>query len=403
MGVIGIARRWRGLLAVVALVGGVCTPAHAVFVRGTVGNTTAPADDFGFDHVAARTSSTAIYLGYGWALTAAHVGPSDASLIELNGMTYKCVAGSRHDLTDPTGTTTYTDLSLFQVRDLETGIETPRMTPLMISASTPSVGSTVTMVGNSWDRDPLLYAWDVGGTFPSGSTGWDWSAARVAAGPYDGDVRGFKKAAVDNRSVRWGTNTIERGYGFFLDEDKTLWVIGMLTDFDEDGSEDEAQVFHGDSGGGVFYKRGDQWELTGLLHAMSVYPDQPGSTVMLNVSGVRKPKTYSFLSDLSAYRDQILDIITPGLGDATLDGIVDERDAAVLALNWRRTDVVLWEDGDFNADGRVDERDASILASHWQGTSEGVRATVPEPGSISMAIGAVAALLVFCRRRRRCV
>lgn len=57
------------------------------------------------------------------------------------------------------------------------------------------------------------------------------------------------------------------------------------------------------------------------------------------------------------------------LGDANGDGAVNDTDASILALNWRK-DGKTWAGGDFNDDGRVDERDASILASHWGQTVE---------------------------------
>ena len=85
------ARLWSSLLAGMALFGGVVPSSHAVVVVGTIGNTSAPADDFGFNHVGKRDAATAVYVGYGWMLTAAHVGPGS---VELNGVDYDYVAGS---------------------------------------------------------------------------------------------------------------------------------------------------------------------------------------------------------------------------------------------------------------------------------------------------------------------
>ncbi|MBN2294041.1 MAG: hypothetical protein JXM70_16565 [Pirellulales bacterium] len=56
-------------------------------------------------------------------------------------------------------------------------------------------------------------------------------------------------------------------------------------------------------------------------------------------------------------------------GDANLDNIVNDADAAIVASNWLMQSGATWTDGDFNKDGRVDEIDATILARNWQMTS----------------------------------
>jgi hypothetical protein len=56
------------------------------------------------------------------------------------------------------------------------------------------------------------------------------------------------------------------------------------------------------------------------------------------------------------------------LGDANVDGTVDDKDALILATHWHKAGG--WADGDFNGDGRVDDRDASIMAAHWHEAAE---------------------------------
>lgn len=107
---------------------------------------------------------------------------------------------------------------------------------------------------------------------------------------------------------------------------------------------------------------------------------------------------------LDWYHDGIAQIVNPLLGDADLDGDVDERDASILALHWKVASGVDWADGDFNGDRRVDERDASIVASHWhQGVVRQVTAAIPEPSSGRLAglgLLLLAARGFFgCRRR----
>ena len=53
--------------------------------------------------------------------------------------------------------------------------------------------------------------------------------------------------------------------------------------------------------------------------------------------------------------------------------------------------------GDFNGDKKVDDADAAILASYWgQRAAEG--ASVPEPSTVALLLGALASLFVWLRR-----
>ena len=84
-------------------------------------------------------------------------------------------------------------------------------------------------------------------------------------------------------------------------------------------------------------------------------------------------------------------------GDANYDGIVDDNDAAVLALNWQSGPDAAWAMGDFNADGWVNDSDATILAPNWQA---GVLQTtsVPEPGGIVLLLCGMALAAMWIRR-----
>lgn len=62
-----------------------------------------------------------------------------------------------------------------------------------------------------------------------------------------------------------------------------------------------AQAVPGDSGGAVFYKNGTLWELAGIMHATSEYADQDTSARVAYGQ-------YTFIADLSVYRDQIVTI-----------------------------------------------------------------------------------------------
>jgi hypothetical protein len=84
-------------------------------------------------------------------------------------------------------------------------------------------------------------------------------------------------------------------------------------------------------------------------------------------------------------------------GDANQDGVVDNKDATIVAANWLTSTGASWADGDFNDDGAVNERDATILAANW-GDLAGSTASVPEPGMLVLFAGMF--LIVGFRRRK---
>jgi len=88
-------------------------------------------------------------------------------------------------------------------------------------------------------------------------------------------------------------------------------------------------------------------------------------------------------------------ILVPAVGgDATLDGIVDVGDLAVLAGCYGVTSNMTWGQGDFSGDGMVDVSDLAVLAGQYGKFGE--PAPVPEPATLCLlAVGAAA-----IRRRR---
>ena len=57
-----------------------------------------------------------------------------------------------------------------------------------------------------------------------------------------------------------------------------------------------------------------------------------------------------------------------------------------------------WFEGDFNDDGVVNDKDAAILAAHWHaGMTES--GSVPEPTTLVLLAGAVASMLLWRRAR----
>jgi hypothetical protein len=71
-------------------------------------------------------------------------------------------------------------------------------------------------------------------------------------------------------------------------------------------------VAPGDSGGGVFFKNGANWELAGIMIAGSVFNGQPEAAVYGN---------QSFIADIATYRSEILSVIPePGTASILIAG-----------------------------------------------------------------------------------
>jgi hypothetical protein len=93
-----------------------------------------------------------------------------------------------------------------------------------------------------------------------------------------------------------------------------------------------------------------------------------------------------------AITDGVLHVVPTG-GDATLDGLVDVTDLAILAANWRGQGLA-FEQGDFDESGLVDVTDLAILAANWGAGAK--PAPIPEPMTLSLV---AAGVLAACRRR----
>ena len=264
----------RMLLLTLALL--LSAPADAlIYISGDgTGNTTAPPDDPGWDHVARVGGLNGTYLGNGWMLTANHVGINN---VFLDGAWYAPVPGSEVQLQNPD--LSLADLKVFRI------VSGPSMPLMRIRTTTPPDNRGVTMIA--------------GGVLRGAATSWMG---------YDGFLWG-----VPATEEHWATNKIYGpGAGFVIG----TWAI--TTDFDKDGvgggTTHEGQGAIGDSGGALFAKSGSGvggvWELAGVLFAVGPFPSQPDETA-LQGKPTQPIGNLTYSVDLSVYRSQIIALTRP--------------------------------------------------------------------------------------------
>jgi hypothetical protein len=281
---------WRWIVAMVlASAGPLAGSVGAVVIdRVNAGsaNMSAPSDDPGWNNVGAIGFGGGVYIGYGWVLTANHVGSGDG--ITLGGVKYPMLPGTGHQLTNAgaAGKSASTDLYMFQINKPSLSL------PFLHVASTaPANGEMVTMIGRGFLQQVNPTFWDVN----ESSNPWIWAETTEALA----NEAGFKTDGT--KAMRWGTNAID-GRGWF---NVGLDVYGLGTTWDRFVSTNEAQVVNGDSGGAVFVKQAGAWNLAGIIIAQGLLPNQPGGTSTAVYSNT------SYFADLSSYRPQILAIVVP--------------------------------------------------------------------------------------------
>ncbi len=225
-------------------------------------NHQAPADDPGWANVGVCDRWTAVYLGRGWVLTAAHVG---ASNINLEGRMYKADVKSRERVFNPDGTAA--DLMLFRI-DPE-----PDLPSVKISAEPPPIGSPIIMVGSGLGRGEK--------TTGEGRVGFSWQAPSVK---------------------RWGTSIVHEQ----LHDQSIGNTDTFTTRFSIARTVYEAHAAHGDSGGAAFAYLEDQWKLVGIILAVDNHIGQPDRSA---VYGNR-----TMIADLARY-SQFIQSVTGILAD----------------------------------------------------------------------------------------
>ncbi len=254
----------RRKLALVALLATLASsPSGAVLIAwgdGT-GNTGPPTQDPVWSHVGIRGGASAVYLGDGWMLTANHVGPGP---VTLSDVTYPAVADSAFQLRNADGTPA--DLVLFRIEG------DPGLARLPIAERGFDGGTPAVLIGHGRNRGEAVCVMEA-------RCGFAWG---------------------DGHAIRWGMNRIDGPSEPLAGGDGTV-TWSFSSDFSQPRTPDsilfEAQAAQGDSGGAVFVKLGDVWELAGVMVAIRGYFQPPEVALYGN---------HTYAADLAVYRQQIL-------------------------------------------------------------------------------------------------
>jgi hypothetical protein len=419
--------------------------------------TTTPADNPGWNNYS--TAGNYVYLGDGWVLSARHVGYSSSGMVfqtPSGPQTFQIIPGSyykdygfawgndhQYAVSNPTSVQSeggqsltlspYTDLQLFRING-DPGLPSLKIaTQALPNTFTSSTAPQVVAIANGNGRAAAETHWDVTGN----SSPYTWT---VTTGL--GDHQGYLNNGV--AAKRWGTNRAADPAGssnlFSGIVSNTVGVlplttgvgatardiISFMTLYDRSGqtgtTSEEFQAIAGDSGGAVFYKRGSQWELAGIINAQITFEDQPFATAMYGNATTMAALSYYNQN----YAGSIRNIIeTHGdysiLGDVNLDGIVSGNgtgpatsdDVTAFISGWGSNNgtgagtIISWKKGDLNRDGRTDVVDFLRLREALNGQISGAvlttlfgGAAVPEPASGTLAL-AGAMFLTLGRRRNR--
>lgn len=239
-----------------------------------------PRIESAFNHIGVvNNGESGVYLGNyhgkSWVLTANHVGPGS---FELGGITYRVVAGSAHQLFNPDST--LSDILLFQING------DPGLPQLDLASASPTNDTQVYMIGFGQSGQPNRSYWiDRGGPW-----------IPTVAGDPAGNRFGYRWTGGQPGPKRWGIGAVA-GSTHGINQTRAFYTKFL-------DRKNIACATAGDSGGGVFTRQSDQWQLIGMLDALIGLTNQPAGTSILNGN-------INVIADLSQYRDQIDAILSP--------------------------------------------------------------------------------------------
>src|SRR5690606_11199787 len=154
----GLLRQLCLLVVAVSILGLGPSSAEAVVVIGNAaGNTTNPNNGSAFDNVGVSSGSGAVYIGsHGgeyWALSAWHVVGGAASTVTFGSTSY--TIDQKIQLVDPNNNSVNTDIALIKFSGTPDAFLLG-LPALQISATTPTNGSEIVMVGKGYQRQADL-------------------------------------------------------------------------------------------------------------------------------------------------------------------------------------------------------------------------------------------------------
>jgi len=215
-------------------------PANAIILFGldNTGNTNpptgAPWESVGrlSDSLGTNIGGSGVYLGNGYVLTAAHVGPYAS--ITFDGSTFY-----QHDGATPIQVASNVDMKILRLT------ETPTVGAVNLYTGISELNQSATIVGWGVGRDPLV-------TINTNDVAWGSNSTSAK---------------------RWGLNVpkattnISFGDGSFQ---ALVTVLGGSSNPNKGLGASEAAVTQFDSGGGMFQQFGEEWFLTGLAMYVEV-------------------------------------------------------------------------------------------------------------------------------------
>jgi V8-like Glu-specific endopeptidase len=296
----------RSLIATIALS---ALSAHAIIVSGLGDDYAAPTDNpntvtaysaFDWNGVYNINNSSGVAVGEHWILTAAHVA---------------------NDVTDGNvkiGNTTYTGVSTYYQDD---GAD------LALIYVANAIFTSYNITSSLSTSDTLLM---VG----YGNTGTVDTSTTFSDG---GSGKGTK---------RWGTNKAialsSVGTDENLDGTNEFTSQDFLMSFNTSDTTYEAGVGIGDSGGGVFVKNGDTWELAGIMNSSL----SDGSTDY--VGAVFLPTYSTWISDTMAMTTVIPEPTTIAIFGTGIFGLIGYRRRRewLKALQLRKRDKIITKSGE---------------------------------------------------------
>lgn len=316
-------------------------------------NESAPA---GFEDPFLRTGrfgvGSAVYLGNGYILTAAHV--SSASAFIVNGINHQVIAGTQVDLSNngTPGLSALSDVSLIRVRVPEASAL--QGLPILSISQTSSAGANT----------------------PGVIIGEGRGQTTTAPVDLGAEIEGYDWGTTPSRDLRWADVLISNSDNIAIDANGRD-IVGMAS-FAFTETAQRGHATNGDSGGGLFITGDTGPELAGIIHAVTFFPGQAATS-----SGFGNKTLFS---DLSFYADQI-NVVE---GDLTGDGYVGDADLQLVLGNWGNSVLAGdWFAGDATGDGVVGRGDLDYVLDNWGA------GTIPAPSVPAPATGAVLGLLAL--------